>query len=83
MPRLTDSDNPLRTQSLSNGHTEQPYGPSSEDHDVLTRLELSKLGNRVDTHGKGLDHGPVFQGAGVREGVDELVRELVVSAECS
>jgi hypothetical protein len=37
----------------------------------------------VNSHGKGLDHGPVFQGAGFREGVDELVRELVVSTECS
>lgn len=83
MPRLTNSDNPLRTQGLSDSHTEQPDRPSSEDYDVLTSLELSELGDRVDTHGERLDHGPVFQGAGVREGVDELVRELVVSAECS
>ena len=83
MPRLTNSDNPLCAQSLGNSHTEQPYGPSSEDHDVLTSLELSELGDRVDPHGERLDHGPIFQGTGVREGVDELVRELIVSAECS
>jgi len=37
----------------------------------------------MNTHSQGLDHGSVLQTTRVRERVDQLVGELVVTAECS